>query len=303
MKAALAALGVDSLTIRPVRRSYAFERPGIPHGDQWVLKVTYPAAKPALPTDWSSASCAGLLGAQGSPLESLLLKRRIKGPGWLRVTCPVATTSPGQMVSWCRVEVAAEGHKAVGPLALPPALLAALPVPRLVVAALNLKTVVSPKTNVHEVATASLVYLSGVRQDSAMEAKEWKRQVRRLTLVRPLEGAAYPPGWQPFVAQANSGSAGQVVSSQGSERALLSCLLAKVADIDPDVVVGHNAVGFDLDVLLHRAAALKLGAVWHKLGRLKRKKPPHLGGGALGTNDKAVTAALAGRLICDTWLR
>lgn len=37
-----------------------------------------------------------------------------------------------------------------------------------------------------------------------------------------------------------------------SERALLGFLLAKIGKIDPDIVLGHDITGFDIDVLLHR---------------------------------------------------
>lgn len=41
--------GITQFKIRPVRRNYAFEQPGVAHAMQWVLKVTYPAAMPQLP--------------------------------------------------------------------------------------------------------------------------------------------------------------------------------------------------------------------------------------------------------------
>ena len=37
-----------------------------------------------------------------------------------------------------------------------------------------------------------------------------------------------------------------------SERALLSCLLARLFKLDPDVLVGHNCSAFDVPTLLHR---------------------------------------------------
>lgn len=55
VRAALAKHGVARFVIKPVRRSYAFERPGVPHGLQWVLKVRYPASAPALPLDLAGA--------------------------------------------------------------------------------------------------------------------------------------------------------------------------------------------------------------------------------------------------------
>ena len=58
MRAALGKHGVARFVIKPVRRSYAFERPGVPHGQQWVLKVRYPASSPALPLELTGAACA-----------------------------------------------------------------------------------------------------------------------------------------------------------------------------------------------------------------------------------------------------
>ena len=39
--------------------------------------------------------------------------------------------------------------------------------------------------------------------------------------------------------------------------------------MDPDVIVGHNFIGFDLDVLLHRMRDANTDN-WSRLGRLRR---------------------------------
>jgi DNA polymerase alpha subunit A len=56
-----------------------------------------------------------------------------------------------------------------------------------------------------------------------------------------------------------------------SEWAMLNYLMAKMQVIDADVIVGHNFIGFDLDVLLHRMQAHSIGN-WSRLGRLRRSK-------------------------------
>ena len=68
---------------------------------------------------------------------------------------------------------------------------------------------------------------------------------------------------------------------------------------DPDILVGHNIIAFDLEVLLSRAQALKLG-MWHKLGRLVRSTvmPRNKGLG----KDIYFHGLTAGRLPCDTYL-
>ena len=45
--------------------------------------------------------------------------------------------------------------------------------------------------------------------------------------------------------------------------------------IDADIIVGHNFVGFTLDVLLHRMKECKV-TEWSKLGRLRRSRMPKL---------------------------
>ena len=78
-------------------------------------------------------------------------------------------------------------------------------------------------------------------------------------------------------------------------------LLARLQRDDPDVLCGHNILGFELDVLLARALALKVGNAWSKVGRLKRNKPPHRWKAASG-RDTFHASATSGRLICDTYL-
>ena len=62
--------------------------------------------------------------------------------------------------------------------------------------------------------------------------------------------------------------------------------------LDPDVIVGHDVVGYDMDVLLHRIAAIKISN-WSRVGRLKRATMPKFG---------ARSGAATGRLILDTMI-
>nr|KAG5708297.1 hypothetical protein BaRGS_021231 [Batillaria attramentaria] len=87
------------------------------------------------------------------------------------------------------------------------------------------------------------------------------------------------------------------VEVQPNERALLACLLGKVHKTDPDLIVGHDIYGFDLDVLLHRISANKVPH-WSKIGRLKRTVMPKLSGG-FGRATFAEKSAMCGRLLAD----
>ncbi|MXQ98482.1 hypothetical protein E5288_WYG002238 [Bos mutus] len=84
------------------------------------------------------------------------------------------------------------------------------------------------------------------------------------------------------------------VEVAATERTLLGFFLAKVHKIDPDIIVGHNIYGFELEVLLQRINVCKV-PFWSKIGRLKRSNMPKLGGRS-GFGEKNATC---GRMICD----
>lgn len=61
-----------------------------------------------------------------------------------------------------------------------------------------------------------------------------------------------------------------------SERALLSLFMAKYYKTDPDLVVGHDILGFDIGTLIHRLVSQKIQH-WSKLGRLRRANTSNIG--------------------------
>lgn len=101
-----------------------------------------------------------------------------------------------------------------------------------------------------------------------------------------MANTPYPAGFNE--AAAREKKLGFPIQVERTENALLNCLIgkyyfhsyvyndsiiikAKIHVTDPDVVVGHNFAGFDLDVMLHRMKKLNTQH-WHKLGRIRRKK-------------------------------
>ena len=79
---------------------------------------------------------------------------------------------------------------------------------------------------------------------------------------------------------------------------MLAFFLAKIHKIDPDLIIGHDMVGFKLDVLLHRLAYTKVPH-WSRVGRLKRSMMPRLSGpGGFGISASE-RIAMAGRMVCD----
>eukprot|EP00963_Diacronema_lutheri_P000149 scaffold6_cov330-Pavlova_lutheri.AAC.1 len=300
----LRTVGIKDASMKPVRRSYAFESDSIAKGSQYVMKVSYSSQQPLLPADTQGKLFTCILGTQTSTLEALLLKRKIMGPSWLAVHKATHVPSAYGM-SWCHLEVAVENFKDVrqGSSNRSP--------PPLVVTSLNLKTIVDPRNSTMEIAAASVVTIHDVKVDGPTTREEWnssKRQ-RHFAVVRRLDGVPYPSGFEDQAKQQNESELGRrnggiILSIQPSERALLGFMMAKLHQIDPDVIVGHNIAAGDLDVLLHRMNKLKVPH-WSRIGRLKRTKFPNLSGGGTqygGGASAGTLSTIAGRLLCDTYL-
>ena len=75
------------------------------------------------------------------------------------------------------------------------------------------------------------------------------------------------------------------LSSHPNERALLAMLTARLHLADPDVIVGHNIRGFDMDVLTHRMESNKIN-MWSKV------RPANMFGGAIHLATRACAAAV-----------
>lgn len=71
------------------------------------------------------------------------------------------------------------------------------------------------------------------------------------------------------MAAKRAGGGAVPIQTMPNERALLSLFFQKLQQEDPDVLVAHNLMGFDFDILLSRAVHLKL-ATWSKVGYQRR---------------------------------
>ncbi|KAL0089598.1 hypothetical protein F4703DRAFT_1914916 [Phycomyces blakesleeanus] len=277
------------------KRKYAFEIPGVPAEAEY-LKVVYGYDQPALPTNLSGKTFSRIFGANTGPLEQFIMKRDIMGPCWLEIKeAKLSDTSE----SWCKVEIVVDNPKTCNPLRdaqgnepthIPP----------LVVMSLSLRTLINPQKNVNEIIAASAHVCTKVKIDEPTPVDSQERM--RFTVVRQLGNKPYPAGFNDMVTKEKTRN-GFSVQVERTEFSLLNYLIAKIHVCDPDVIVGHNFAGFDLDVLLHRMKALNTQN-WHRLGRLKRRHWPKLQSGPGGSGESTYQERLimSGRLVCDTYL-
>ena len=286
--------GIKKHSCKVTRRAYMynFQDAGIPKEAQY-LKVLYPAEYPAFPADLAGRSFSRVLGTSQSCLELFLLKRDLMGPCWVNIKGAEAVST---QLSWCKHELRIDGPKNLKVVKVN-----APDSPPLSIMSLHMQTVKNDREHSNEIVMLSALCHKSVNVDGPTDRPE--NAYKGFTAVRKLDGAAWPLDLQVKVEAHNKTHKDGPRSIHANERALLCWFLAKLQNEDPDVIVGHNWLGFDLDVLLHRMQRLKIPA-WSKLGRLRRSVMPKLqsNAGGMGQTTWAEKSIMSGRLICDTYL-
>uniref|UniRef100_A0A8B9F9U7 DNA polymerase n=1 Tax=Amazona collaria TaxID=241587 RepID=A0A8B9F9U7_9PSIT len=261
---------------KKVEKYYAFEIPDVPAKSEY-LEIKYSADCRQLPQDLKGQTFSHVFGTNTSSLELLLMSRKIKGPCWLEIKNPQPSN---QSVSWCKVEAVAmkPGLVNVGKDTSAP--------PPLVVMSLSMKTTQNPKTHQNEVVALAALIHQKFLLDKAPPQPPF--QTHFCVVSKPSD-CIFPYDFKEAIKRKNA-----KIEIAATERTLLGFFLAKIHKIDPDVVVGHNIYGFDLEVLLQRINVCKVPH-WSKIGRLRRSNMPKLG----GRGGFAERNAACGRMICD----
>lgn len=301
--------------VKKVTRNYAFELDGVPREPAEYFKLVYSATLPALQPDAQGDTFSHIFGTTTTCMEHFLLKRRLLGPCWLRVT---GVRNRAVSVSHCAVDLEVDSPKCVhvyggvqdkkgqpiapavalrwgvsdrqvvGEVAMP------VPTPDLGVLSMSIKTQLGGKGSTHEITVASLVYHPAVSQDGTSD--ERRSVTQSITLMQHPSGmSGFSADFRTWVGKEKN------VRVLPNEKALMTILLQYIEKLDPDVLVGHNISGFDLDVILQRISTHGLNKMWSKLGRLRRDALPRTAAG-VGGRAQYNGILTAGRLLCDTYL-
>lgn len=273
--------GIEKRRMKFVERFYCFENGTIPHEKSRWVKVRYPGYYPPLEDKGPWKHIHSIMGTSYSLLELFLLKRKIKGPTFLRIE----QMSPAcNVVSHCSVEYTVESPKFVFVES------SSYPSPPFTALSIQLHTQLDCKACENEVIMASMGVYSNLLVDSIFPVKPTKL----------LAGIQSGSVGKMLPVDLESVCRGKKVSaiSFKNERALLMWLMGTIRDVDPDMLVGHNFVGFTLNTLLQRMQALSISE-WSSLGRLDLKRFPRLQSGITGTYQEREVCC--GRLIIDSY--
>lgn len=163
-------------------------------------------------------------------------------------------------------------------------------VPPLTVMTISLRTLHNAKDNKQEIIAASCrIYDNVILNDATQNVEKMPHQL--FTVVRPVNGI-YPPGFEKL-AERRPGNM-RLVQNEGL---LLSTLMAKIQNSDPDVLMGHQLENIDWPILIHRLKEKKTPQ-WSRIGRMKRTQWPG-NSSKFGGTFFAERQVASGRLICD----
>lgn len=262
---------------KPSTKKYSFDLADVPHESDY-LQFVYSAEQEQLPSDLKGETFSHVFGTNTSSLELLFLKQNIQGPSWIDIQYP---QPPKHQMSWCKIEAVVDKPSFVKVVE------ESLPLPPLTVLSLSMLTANHPKTHSHEIISISGLIHNEIYLDKGAPTQCFKQN---FCFVTKTADQLLPYDFQSTLKKKNSN-----IQVSPNERAMLGLLLAKIQQIDPDVLVGHDIHGFDLDILLNRFTHTKV-PFWSKIGRLKRSQVPKSSGKFGVSIDKSPAC---GRLVCD----
>ncbi|KAG5482079.1 hypothetical protein LSCM1_05798 [Leishmania martiniquensis] len=275
--------GVEQRRIKFVERYYAFEEPEIPHEKTCWAKLRYPGRYPPLNAKGPFRHIRVIMGASTSLLELFLIKRKLKGPSFLRISGLAASAS---RVSHCALEFSVESPKSVRIEDT------RLPVPPFTLASVQIHAQLDSRGASNEILIVSVA----VYKDVNIESRVCCIPDTIMTGVRPASMSALLPIDLESYCNAK-GLPG--VRRFANERALLDWLAEQLGKVDADMMIGHNFLSFTLDTLLRRYQELSISS-WSTIGRLDLKRLPRFQGTAPNTNQGKETCI--GRLVVDSYL-
>ncbi|KAL1512623.1 hypothetical protein ABEB36_002186 [Hypothenemus hampei] len=245
---------IKGFKTRLVQKKYAFD-PSVPL-DSDYLEVRYPASSPKIDMGSLSKqpkSFLRIFGTNTPFLDQVLIDAKLKGPCWLDIKQPLVNNNP---ISWCKYEIHCTSLiklvKVDENLDPPP----------LTIISINFRFATNKVKNQNEILMVSCVtqtkYFFNKPPPNPLFDQHFCVILTSPKHQLPINIYEHLKNYK-----------GTRVQKMDSEKALLNFLSAQFHKIDPDIVVGHDLQGFQIDVLAKRLAQTN-SISFNKFTRLKR---------------------------------
>ncbi|CAB3401796.1 unnamed protein product [Caenorhabditis bovis] len=249
-----------------------------------LMEVQYESTHPKLPSDLTGSTFSKIFNTTTTPLEHLLIEKRFMGPGWIEL---FNFNESSAKMSNCDYEFSVDMEKMKNIRYLEGNSDEKLPNVRLL--AINVITTINEKKE-NEICMISML---NNPKSSLVHPSCATKDLQRISLVtRPVGGTL------PFdiKKRLESEQLSGIATTTANEKALLTLFLAKLNQIEPDIIVGHDLSAM-VSILVSRLEKLKIPN-WSRMSRLKRT----INIGKVGHSKAGQWELTAGRLLLDSKL-
>ncbi|KAJ1604577.1 DNA polymerase alpha catalytic subunit [Cryptosporidium canis] len=318
---------IPKIKMKPVVRNFCFSEKDVRYGpNQPFLKLLYSSKNPPLPSNLSGNTFSRIFGLNASLTENFVIKRKIKGPSWLKISSPYQIVSVGGgRKSQCKVEIHVPNWKAIRPWALANSASSKMDdskanraddcniekitfsPPHLSISCINVCSKLPSNGSSHpEIYSISMITIKNMNVDEAnwdeMDASEILRkrrapgnvEIQTWRGIRRYASSPFPIGSEEKMDKSG-------IKYFSTERSLLLAFITSFAQLDPDIIVGHNIWTDHLDVLVSRMINIGVPNMW-KLGRICNSVHAQKQNIKSLSNTKKIQSIFQGRIICDTCL-
>ncbi|XP_066254764.1 DNA polymerase alpha catalytic subunit [Euwallacea similis] len=251
---------LKSYKARLVKKKYAFD-PTVPSESDY-LEVRYSSTEPRINLDsipTTPKTFSKIFGINTSNIERLLIDAKLKGPCWLDIKNSELNSNP---LSWCKIEVNCNSMSNLIKVE------ENLPPPPLVVATVNFRFHFNTQTNQNEILMASCVSHSRYFLDRPQPSTPFDHH---FCVIAPAAKHSLPSD----IHESLKSFKATRVQKMDSEKALINYYVIQLSKIDPDLIVGHNLRGYQIDVLANRLTTLNVTS-FSQFSRLKRSLKKNL---------------------------
>ncbi|VDO12208.1 unnamed protein product [Rodentolepis nana] len=292
---------IGKFKCKPTTKKYCFDLTDVPSECEY-LEVRYSATYPSLPPDLTGKTFSRVFGTSASFLENLVLDLKLRGPCWLEIKGAVPLQP---QLSWCKVDYDFSSQQPNKITKLADVVTNPPPAPPIRMVVLDVKSVVRKKSNSAEIISVGVLIDNHFHLDRPAGKKAFQSHYLVLAppkdSVLPYDLSRRLPTWGPQYQVPSTGAENAPlggVDVEPNERALLGRLLTRIHKLDPDLIIGHDLWGNQLDLLVHRLISHKV-AHWHRIGRLRRSAHFTVNFNRVSFLNNALKSGPTTRIHCD----
>lgn len=243
VKTVLNRMKIKNFRSKVVAKNYAFEKDILTSSE--YLEVLYQPTPnhSTLPENLSGETFSNVFGYNQTSLERFIIDLKLKGPCWLKLKAP-EVSSP--QISWCKFEFSVE--KPFVQIKIDSNQTVEVPYSLMT---LSLKTYLNPTTKQNEIIAISCLNNSEYYLSKNNDKSVPKVDSHFCLITKPSSSSdiVLPFNFKSTISEKYKKTKVEVASS---ERELINNFMAKLTQIDPDILIGHDLQSFDILTLLNR---------------------------------------------------